>query len=102
MRLLTRPGAIIQLEGGDTVTVLEKLGSFYRVQFPEPGVSEIAARSGHMPLPPYIDRRDEASDQERYQTVYASHDGAVAAPTAGLHFDDALLNEIALKGVAMK
>ena len=53
-----------------------------------------------MPLPPYIDRPDEAADSERYQTVFAEQDGAVAAPTAGLHFDEKLLGEIADMGVA--
>ena len=54
---------------------------------------------GHMPLPPYIERADELMDQERYQTVYAENPGAVAAPTAGLHFDDQLLTRLAAKGV---
>ena len=49
---------------------------------------------GHMPLPPYIDRDDSNEDTERYQTVYAKNDGAVAAPTAGLHFDDELLSSL--------
>ena len=56
-------------------------------------------RVGHMPLPPYIDRPDEGADRERYQTVYAQRAGAVAAPTAGLHFDQPLLEAIAAKGV---
>ena len=56
-------------------------------------------RHGHMPLPPYIDRSDELADRERYQTVYARRDGAVAAPTAGLHFDAPLLAELAERGV---
>ncbi len=60
---------------------------------------EALHRFGHMPLPPYIDREDEELDRERYQTVYAREPGSVAAPTAGLHFTDALLNEIALRGV---
>ena len=57
-------------------------------------------RYGHVPLPPYIDRIDEARDAERYQTVYAEESGSVAAPTAGLHFTSGLLDELALKGVA--
>ncbi len=61
---------------------------------------EILSAIGHMPLPPYIERADEADDQERYQTVYASREGAVAAPTAGLHFTEELLGAIADKGVA--
>ena len=62
--------------------------------------SEIMRRYGHIPLPPYIEREDNHDDRERYQTVFASRDGAVAAPTAGLHFDEALLADIRLKGVA--
>ena len=54
---------------------------------------------GHIPLPPYIKREDELSDRERYQTVYSEIHGAVAAPTAGLHFDEALLTEIKAKGI---
>lgn len=60
---------------------------------------ELLQQAGHMPLPPYIDRPDENSDQERYQTVYSKVLGAVAAPTAGLHFDDEMLNKLREKGV---
>src|SRR5699024_8930552 len=56
-------------------------------------------RIGHMPLPPYIDRPDDTADRERYQTVYAERAGAVAAPTAGLHFDELLLEAIRETGV---
>lgn len=62
-------------------------------------VLEILNEIGHMPLPPYIDRPDEDADKERYQTVYNQKPGAVAAPTAGLHFDEALLEQIKAKGV---
>ena len=55
--------------------------------------------SGHMPLPPYIKRQDDAQDHERYQTVYARSPGAIAAPTAGLHFDDALLERLEEAGI---
>lgn len=61
-------------------------------------VLEILEEIGHMPLPPYIDRPDEDADKERYQTVYNQKPGAVAAPTAGLHFDDVLLEQIKAKG----
>ena len=54
---------------------------------------------GHIPLPPYIARPDEVMDQERYQTVYAKHEGSVAAPTAGLHFDEATLSALQQKGI---
>ncbi|MCK2148962.1 tRNA preQ1(34) S-adenosylmethionine ribosyltransferase-isomerase QueA [Marinobacter alexandrii] len=62
-------------------------------------VLEVLERIGHMPLPPYVDRPDESTDRERYQTVYAREAGAVAAPTAGLHFDEALLQTIQDLGV---
>ncbi|GAC23932.1 S-adenosylmethionine:tRNA ribosyltransferase-isomerase [Paraglaciecola mesophila KMM 241] len=65
---------------------------------PEP-ILEILEQYGHMPLPPYIDRPDEESDKERYQTVYNEKPGAVAAPTAGLHFDDVILKQLRDKGV---
>ena len=94
-----KPGSTICLEGGASITVIGKEGSFYRVRFPAPGVSEIAAQSGHTPLPPYLERTDETSDESRYQTVYAQHDGAVAAPTAGLHFDEEVLADIAAKKI---
>lgn len=64
-------------------------------------VLDILEDIGHMPLPPYIDRPDEDSDKERYQTVYNEKPGAVAAPTAGLHFDKALLEKIKAKGVEL-
>ncbi|MBD1573592.1 tRNA preQ1(34) S-adenosylmethionine ribosyltransferase-isomerase QueA [Vibrio sp. S17_S38] len=63
------------------------------------GVLDVLNDVGHMPLPPYIDRPDEDSDKERYQTVYNKKPGAVAAPTAGLHFDNELLDKIQDKGV---
>ena len=61
---------------------------------------ELLATHGEMPIPPYLERRAQDSDSERYQTVYAKHSGAVAAPTAGLHFDEALLAAIAARGVS--
>jgi S-adenosylmethionine:tRNA ribosyltransferase-isomerase len=65
----------------------------------EGSIATILADIGHMPLPPYIARDDQATDRERYQTVYARKAGAVAAPTAGLHFDEALLEQIAARGI---
>jgi len=62
-------------------------------------ITDILEKHGHMPLPPYIERSDETQDLDRYQTVYARQPGAVAAPTAGLHFDDDILNAIEDKGV---
>lgn len=95
-----KPGSHITIDGsGYQLRVVEKAGSFYRVVFPDPGVTSIANAVGHVPLPPYIEREDDAADRDRYQTVYAKEDGAVAAPTAGLHFDDALLEALSNKGV---
>jgi S-adenosylmethionine:tRNA ribosyltransferase-isomerase len=96
-----RPGGQILLDGHPGIVKVEsRQGTFYRLRFPEPGVLAIATACGHMPLPPYIDRQDDISDQARYQTVFAERDGAVAAPTAGLHFDKPLLAEIDDLGVA--
>ena len=67
---------------------------------PDP-IAEIE-RIGHMPLPPYIHRSDEAMDRERYQTVFARHPGAVAAPTAGLHFTPAILERLRARGVEIR
>jgi S-adenosylmethionine:tRNA ribosyltransferase-isomerase len=62
-------------------------------------LTDILREIGHMPLPPYIDRADDAVDQERYQTVYSERDGAVAAPTAGLHFSEAILHSLDARGI---
>ncbi|TBU99925.1 tRNA preQ1(34) S-adenosylmethionine ribosyltransferase-isomerase QueA [Stutzerimonas kirkiae] len=93
-----RPGTTIILDDGSEVGMLARHDSLFELQFPE-DVLPLLERIGHMPLPPYIDRADESSDRERYQTVYALHAGAVAAPTAGLHFDQALLDALREKGV---
>ncbi len=75
--------------------VLGRDGEFFRIQFEgEAGLTEILEQLGHMPLPPYIRREDRLEDRERYQTVYSAVPGAVAAPTAGLHFDQALLKRL--------
>ncbi|MBT3530768.1 MAG: tRNA preQ1(34) S-adenosylmethionine ribosyltransferase-isomerase QueA [Gammaproteobacteria bacterium] len=80
--------------------VIGREGDFFVVRFDEQfDIQDFLSRVGHMPLPPYIRREDEEFDEERYQTVYAKQRGAVAAPTAGLHFDDELLNAITAKGI---
>ena len=73
-------------------------GSLFELRFPEDPFG-LLERHGHVPLPPYIARDDGADDERRYQTVFAAQPGAVAAPTAALHFDDALLEAIARRGV---
>lgn len=93
-----RPGTAIVLEDGTRADVLGREDGFFQIRTPEPW-PDILERCGHMPLPPYIERDDEALDRERYQTVYASAPGAVAAPTAGLHFDKQMLDQLDEKGV---
>jgi len=93
-------GRHIDLADGTRVRILARELDFWRVAFEtdEP-LEEVLARIGHVPLPPYIDRADTAADRERYQTVYAEKPGAVAAPTAGLHFDVPLLERLDAMGV---
>lgn len=79
-------------------TMIDRQGQLFELAFEKPVIAVLEA-IGHMPLPPYIDRADEQLDQERYQTVYAQKPGAVAAPTAGLHFTDTLLETLKAKGV---
>jgi S-adenosylmethionine:tRNA ribosyltransferase-isomerase len=93
-----KPGSKIFIEGGGEAEMLARHDALFELRFAEE-VLPLLERVGHMPLPPYIDRPDEAADRERYQTVYAERAGAVAAPTAGLHFDEALLAAIRGLGV---
>ena len=95
-----KPGEKITLDTGCVATVLERaeIGRF--VSFEKP-LEEILKHSGHVPLPPYIKRPDEANDEKRYQTVYARHEGATASPTAGLHFTENLLDALRKKGVTI-
>ncbi len=93
-------GNELLLEGKVPATMIARHGPLFEIQFnTEQTVLEVLEDIGHMPLPPYIDRPDENSDRERYQTVYNEKPGAVAAPTAGLHFDEALLEKIKAKGI---
>lgn len=92
-----KAGEEIVLESGDVATILERgpVGTYVRFDKP---VSEVLERAGHMPLPPYVDRRDEAADRDRYQTVYGTKEGATASPTAGLHFSPGLIERIRGRG----
>lgn len=97
----TRPGARLEFDGGLAAEILATGDDGRRhLRFGEP-VEPHLDRLGHVPLPPYIERQDTPADRERYQTVYARHSGSVAAPTAGLHFDDALLAAVRERGVAI-
>jgi S-adenosylmethionine:tRNA ribosyltransferase-isomerase len=95
-----KAGGRILFDDGSTATVLGRDGEFFVLRFDagEP-LEKLLLRLGRMPLPPYIDRAADKADDERYQTVYAREAGAVAAPTAGLHFDKALLDALAARGV---
>lgn len=94
-----KPGAKMLLEGAVEVEMVGRQDALFELRFhtQEP-VLTVLEQYGHMPLPPYIDRPDEDSDRERYQTVYNKKPGAVAAPTAGLHFDETILNQLREKG----
>lgn len=93
-----KPGAVINVDGDGRALMVARHDALFELDFGE-DVLALLDRVGHMPLPPYIDRPDENADRERYQTVYAQRAGAVAAPTAGLHFDDELLAALSGKGV---
>lgn len=93
-----KSGARIDLAGDGEARVLGRARDLYALDFSQP-VEAFLERHGDVPLPPYLDREAEESDVERYQTVYARQPGAVAAPTAGLHFDQALLAELEAAGI---
>jgi S-adenosylmethionine:tRNA ribosyltransferase-isomerase len=93
-----RVDARLSLAGGGEARVLAFHDDLVEIEFSEP-LAAYLAQHGEVPLPPYIDRPPTRADIERYQTIFAQTDGAVAAPTAGLHFDEALLRELAATGV---
>jgi S-adenosylmethionine:tRNA ribosyltransferase-isomerase len=95
-----KTGSTIIFTADAKAEVLGREGEFFILAFPKTvDLMQLLDEIGHMPLPPYIKREDELLDKERYQTVYGEKQGAVAAPTAGLHFDEALLAEIEAKGI---
>jgi S-adenosylmethionine:tRNA ribosyltransferase-isomerase len=95
-----RTGTAFSLQGNVDATVLERCGRFFRVRFEHcEDVFALLERHGTVPLPPYIEHAADAKDEARYQTVYAREPGAVAAPTAGLHFDEDLLDTLRAKGI---
>jgi S-adenosylmethionine:tRNA ribosyltransferase-isomerase len=93
-----RAGSRLRLEDAFEAEVLGREGEFYRLGFPGPAL-ELVERHGRLPLPPYIERLPQGGDEARYQTVFARSAGSVAAPTAGLHFDEAMLDRLRLAGV---
>ncbi|SIS93197.1 tRNA preQ1(34) S-adenosylmethionine ribosyltransferase-isomerase QueA [Neptunomonas antarctica] len=95
-----KPGALLFLEGDTEATMVARHDNLFELEFAgDTSVLDLLETHGHMPLPPYMKREDQLEDRERYQTVYNSQPGAVAAPTAGLHFDEALLAKLDEKGI---
>ena len=96
------PGGTLELPGGARATVLSREGRFFHLRFDGTGpLADWLEAHGEVPLPPYITHVPDAGDAERYQTVYARHPGAVAAPTAGLHFDEPMLAALRERGVTL-
>jgi S-adenosylmethionine:tRNA ribosyltransferase-isomerase len=95
-----KPGTKIRLADAFDVTTGERAGEFFTLKF-EGDVFDLIEAHGSLPLPPYIDHSASEFDEQRYQTVYSKEPGAVAAPTAGLHFDEPLLDKLATKGVKL-
>ncbi len=95
-----RPGSVLEVEGGDLVAEVTAIGEDgrRRLQF-DREIEAHLERCGHVPLPPYIKREDMSTDRARYQTVFARQPGAIAAPTAGLHFNPELLAALTDRGV---
>lgn len=94
-----KPGSFLVFAKHIRARVEGREGSLFKLQLITGDWQSLLRQQGHMPLPPYIDREDDELDQSRYQTVFASQSGAVAAPTAGLHFDQPLLDRIEAKGI---
>jgi len=94
-----KPGGVLMLEDGSELQVIGREDNFYHLRAVKGDLMELLERLGHIPLPPYITREDTDRDRRRYQTVFAETPGAVAAPTAGLHFDQALLDQLDDKGI---
>lgn len=94
-----KPGSHLRLADAFEVEVLGRSGEFYHLRFPDTdNLVDLLERHGKLPLPPYIQRAAADTDEHRYQTVYAREPGSVAAPTAGLHFDDAILERVRARG----
>ncbi len=97
-----KPGTRLLLQDQIECEMVERAGEFFVLrQHSECSWLELLQQHGHMPLPPYIERSDDAEDRERYQTVFAEKPGAVAAPTAGLHFDQDMLQTLRQQGIEM-
>lgn len=101
IRASKAPRAGTEIRLGDSIASIEgRAGEFFIIVFPEhTDIENMLTQHGHIPLPPYIQRAADPADAERYQTIYSTNPGAVAAPTAGLHFDQQLFDRLELQGV---
>lgn len=99
-----RMGEFLFFAGKVELEVIDRRAQFYELRYnaQDGKILDVIESLGQVPLPPYLQRLPDENDRERYQTIYAKHDGSVAAPTAGLHFDDALLAALREKGVEMR
>lgn len=96
-----KPDNVLVLDNGVTCRVINRENDLFRIRFEvDTPILELLSDIGHIPLPPYITRADDGEDLDRYQTVFAKQAGAVAAPTAGLHFDQTMLDQLDQKGIA--
>lgn len=92
-------GTVLHLADAFDVTVVGRVGEFFHLRFPaDEDLFALLERHGKLPLPPYIERAADDADESRYQTVYAREPGSVAAPTAGLHFDESMLAQLRERG----
>jgi len=94
-----KPGSSIELEHATKLTVRARRNSMFELELVDGNWLDLLQKQGHIPLPPYIERDDDSVDESRYQTVFAKHMGAVAAPTAGLHFDAATMDDLKSAGI---
>lgn len=94
-----KPGGKLVLEDGSELLVIGRQDGFFHLKSVNANLMSLLQGLGHMPLPPYITREDNEADRQRYQTVFAETPGAVAAPTAGLHFDQGLLDQLREAGI---
>jgi len=94
-----KAGTLLELDQGYRCVVQGRADDLFQLEFADEKLFDLLDKIGHIPLPPYITRADDDSDLNRYQTVFAREAGAVAAPTAGLHFDLAMMEKIAAKGI---
>jgi len=94
-----KPGTMITVADGVLLEVVGRQGDLFELVSPRQDMMSLMEQHGHMPLPPYVERADDEQDLERYQTIYAERPGAIAAPTAGLHFDEQMFQRLADMGV---